>query len=32
VERLRSSLERGIQEALALEAGFLEIMIASRQE
>jgi DNA polymerase-3 subunit delta' len=30
VERLRTSLERGIQEALALEAGFLELMIAFR--
>ena len=32
LERLRSTLERGIQEGLALEAGFLELMIASRQE
>ncbi|MEI6323258.1 MAG: hypothetical protein WCP60_09170 [bacterium] len=32
VEKLRSSLERGIQEALALEAGFLELMLASRVE
>lgn len=32
VEKLRSSLERGIQEALALEAGFLELFIASRSE
>ncbi len=32
VEKLRSSLERGIQEALALEAGFLELMLASRAE
>jgi DNA polymerase-3 subunit delta' len=32
VERLRSSLERGIQEGLALEAGFLELMTASRAE
>jgi len=32
VEKLRSSLERGIQEALALEAGFLELMVASRAE
>jgi DNA polymerase-3 subunit delta' len=31
-EKLRSSLERGIQEALALEAGFLELMTASRSE
>lgn len=30
LEKLRSSLERGIQEGLALEAGFLELMIASR--
>lgn len=29
VEKLRSSLERGIQEALALEAGFLELFLAS---
>ena len=27
VEKLRASLERGIQEALALEAGFLELMM-----
>lgn len=32
VEKLRLSLERGIQEALALEAGFLELMLASRPE
>ena len=32
VEKLRGSLERGIQEALALEAGFLELMLASRAE
>ena len=32
VEKLRNSLERGIQEALALEAGFLELMLASRVE
>jgi DNA polymerase-3 subunit delta' len=32
LERLRSTLERGIQEGLALEAGFLELMVASRQE
>lgn len=32
VEKLRTSLERGIQEALALEAGFLELFIASRIE
>ena len=32
VEKLRGSLERGIQEALALEAGFLELMLASRSE
>lgn len=32
LERLRSTLERGVQEGLALEAGFLELMIASRQE
>lgn len=29
VEKLRTSLERGIQEALALEAGFLELMLAA---
>jgi hypothetical protein len=27
LERLRTSLERGVQEGLALEAGFLELMI-----
>jgi DNA polymerase-3 subunit delta' len=32
LESLRSGLERGVQEALALEAGFLELMIASRPE
>ena len=32
VEKLRTSLERGIQEALALEAGFLELMVAFRTE
>lgn len=32
IEKLRGSLERGIQEVLALEAGFLELMIASRAE
>ena len=32
VEKLRGTLERGVQEALALEAGFLELMIASRAE
>jgi DNA polymerase-3 subunit delta' len=32
VEKLRATLERGIQEALALEAGFLELMLASRAE
>jgi len=32
IEKLRGSLERGIQEALALEAGFLELIIASRAE
>lgn len=32
VERTRTSLERGVQEALALEAGFLELMTASRAE
>ncbi len=31
VEKLRSSLERGIQEALALEAGFLELMMVFAQ-
>lgn len=32
LESLRTGLERGVQEALALEAGFLELMIASRSE
>ena len=32
LERLRQNLERGVQEALALEAGFLELMAASRQD
>lgn len=32
VEKIRISLEKGIQETLALEAGFLELMIASRLE
>lgn len=32
VEKLRTSLERGIQEALALEAGFLELFLAFRVE
>lgn len=32
VEKLRTSLERGIQEALALEAGFLELVQAFRVE
>jgi DNA polymerase-3 subunit delta' len=32
LEKLRDALERGIQEGLALEAGFLELMIASRQD
>ncbi len=32
VEKLRSTLERGIQEGLALESGFLELMIASKAE
>ena len=32
VEKLRSSLERGIQEGLALEAGFLELMMASKPQ
>ena len=32
VEKLRLSLERGVQEGLALEAGFLEIMIAASAE
>lgn len=32
LERLRTDLERGVQEALALEAGFLELMAASRQD
>jgi hypothetical protein len=32
VEKLRSTLERGIQEGLALEAGFLELMMAFKSE
>lgn len=32
LEKLRQSLERGVQEALALEAGFLELMTASRHD
>lgn len=32
IEKLRGTLERGVQEGLALEAGFLELMIASRAE
>jgi len=32
VARMRNSLERGVQEGLALEAGFLELMVASRAE
>jgi len=32
IEKLRGTLERGIQEGLALEAGFLELMIASRAQ
>lgn len=32
VEKLRGTLERGIQEGLALEAGFLELMVASKAE
>ena len=32
LERLRTNLERGVQEALALEAGFLELMVVSRQD
>jgi len=32
VEKLRGTLERGIQEGLALEAGFLELMTASKAE
>jgi len=32
VEKLRSTLERGIQEGLALEAGFLELMMNSKVE
>lgn len=31
LERLRTSLERGVQEALALDAGFLELLTVSRQ-
>ena len=30
IEKLRLSLERGVQEGLALEAGFLELMISFR--
>ena len=32
IEKLRGTLERGVQEGMALEAGFLELLIASRQE
>jgi len=32
VEKLRGTLERGIQEGLALEAGFLELMMASKTQ
>jgi DNA polymerase-3 subunit delta' len=32
LEKLRMSLERGIQEALALEAGFLELVLAFQAE
>jgi DNA polymerase III subunit delta' len=32
LEKLRRTLERGIQEGLALEAGFLELMMASKAE
>lgn len=32
LEGLRTSLERGVQEALALESGFLELMTVSRQD
>lgn len=32
VEKIRSSMERGVQEALALETGFLELMLASCSE
>lgn len=32
LEKLRQSLERGVQEALALEVGFLELMTASRHD
>jgi len=32
LEKLRTNLERGVQEALALEAGFLELMVVSRQD
>jgi DNA polymerase-3 subunit delta' len=32
LERLRASLERGLQESLVLEAGFLELMTAYRSE
>jgi DNA polymerase-3 subunit delta' len=32
LDRLRTNLERGVQEALALETGFLELMVVSRQD
>ena len=32
LEKFRSSLDRGVQEGLALEAGFLELMMASRAD
>lgn len=32
LEKLRTSLERGVQEGLALEAGFLELMLSFRAE
>lgn len=32
LEKLRTNLERGVQETLALEAGFLELMVVSRQD
>jgi DNA polymerase III subunit delta' len=32
LDALRTSLERGVQEALALESGFLELMVVSRQD
>ena len=32
LEGLRTNLERGVQEALALEAGFLELMVVSRED